>query len=77
MTDHIAEGDKVVTRWTATGTNTGEMMGIRPTGKKATITGITIDRITDGKIVEEGENFDELGMMKQLGVIPAPEGAEK
>jgi len=74
--DQIAEGDKVVSRWTAVGTHTGEMMGIPPTGKKATVTGISIDRIADGKIVEEWENFDELGMMQQLGLIPMPEGTD-
>ena len=70
--DEVAEGDKVVTRWTARGTHKGELMGIPPTGRQATVTGITINRMANGKIVEDWANFDALGMMQQLGVIPAP-----
>ncbi len=70
--DQIAEGDKVVTRWSARGTNKGEMMGMPPTGKSATVTGISIERIAGGKIAESWVNFDALGMLQQLGVIPTP-----
>lgn len=70
--DQIAEGDKVVTRWTATGTQTGELMGIPPTGKKVTVTGFDINRFSGGKIVEHWGEFDEMGMMQQLGVVPTP-----
>jgi steroid delta-isomerase-like uncharacterized protein len=70
--DMIAEGDKVVYRWTATGTHQGEDMGIAATGKRVTLTGITILRIEDGKIAERWASEDTLGMMRQLGVIPAP-----
>ncbi len=70
--DQIAEGDKVATRWTGTGTHQGPLMGIPPTGKKVTITGTYVIRIVGGKIVEEWGNWDGLGMMQQLGVIPAP-----
>jgi steroid delta-isomerase-like uncharacterized protein len=63
------DGDYVITRWTATGTNDGELMGMPPTGKPVTITGITIDRFEDGKVVEGWTNWDTLGMMQQLGVI--------
>ncbi|HZY57242.1 MAG TPA: ester cyclase [Rubrobacteraceae bacterium] len=70
--DMIAEGDKVAYRWTYRGTHQGELMGIAPTGREVTITGITISRFADGKIVEEWNNFDQLGTMQQLGVIPAP-----
>jgi steroid delta-isomerase-like uncharacterized protein len=69
----ISEGDKVAYRWTAEGTHGGELMGIAPTGNPVVITGITVGRIADGKIVEEWNNFDQLRMMRQLGVIPAPE----
>ena len=69
--DQIAEGDKVVTRWTSRGTNTGSLFGMPATGKSATITGITIDRIAEGKIVESWDELDQLGMLQQLGVIPA------
>lgn len=67
----IAEGDQVVVRWTGQGTHTGELLGIPPTGKQATLTGITIYRLADGKIVEERGEEDALGFLQQLGVIPA------
>ncbi len=69
----IAEEDKAVTRWTATGTHQGTLMGIPPTGKQATATGIVIGRLANGKFVESWLNFDALGMLQQLGVIPTPE----
>ncbi len=71
--DQIAEGDRVVTRWTARGTHIGVFQGLPPTGKQVRLTGIDIDRIADGKVVECWPNADELGMMRQLGVLPAPE----
>lgn len=67
----VAEGDRVVTRWTARGTNSGSLFGMPATNKSATITGITIDRLAGGKIVETWTNFDNLGMLQQLGVIPS------
>ena len=70
--DMITEGDEVAYRWTYRGIHKGELMGIPSTGKEVTITGITINRFADGKIVEEWNNFDQLGMMQQLGVVPAP-----
>lgn len=69
--DQITEGDKVVTRWTARATHQGEFFGIPPTGKQGTVTGISIDRITEGKVAECWTNADDLGLMQQLGVIPA------
>lgn len=68
----IGEGDKVVTHWTATGTNKGSLMGMPATNKTATITGTTIERFAGGKIVETWNTYDQLGMMQQLGVIKAP-----
>ena len=70
--DLVAEGDKVVTRYVATGTDTGEFMGKAPTGKQVRVTAIQIFRIIDGKIVESWANRDDLGVLRQLGVIPAP-----
>ncbi|HZU02399.1 MAG TPA: ester cyclase [Ktedonobacteraceae bacterium] len=70
--DVIAEGDQVVTRFTVHGTHQGELQGIPPTGKQMTITGIEIVRVSGGKIVEAWSEFDQLGMLQQLGVIPAP-----
>jgi steroid delta-isomerase-like uncharacterized protein len=70
--DQIAEGDQVVTRWTGRGTHTGELTGIAPTGKEVTVSGITISRLADGKIAEEWELMDALGMLVQLGAVPQP-----
>ena len=70
--DQLAEGDRVVTRFTARGTNRGPLMGIPPTGRKVTITGISIDRMVDGKSAESWTNYDLLGMMQQLGILPGP-----
>jgi steroid delta-isomerase-like uncharacterized protein len=70
--DIITEGDKLVQRWVAQGTHKGELMGIAPTGKQVTITGINISRIVGGKLVEDWTEADMLGMMQQLGVIPPP-----
>jgi steroid delta-isomerase-like uncharacterized protein len=75
--DQIAEGDEVVTRWTGQGTHEGELMGISPTGKQVTVTGIEVDRVVDGKMQETWVNYDALGMMQQLGVVPAPEQGPK
>ena len=68
--DQIAEGDRVVTRWTVRGTHAGEFHGISPTGKQVQVAGTDIDRIADGEVVECWSHLDELGMMQQLGVIP-------
>jgi steroid delta-isomerase-like uncharacterized protein len=76
--DQIAEGDKVVTRWTMRGTHQGEFRDIAPTGKQITVTGIGIFRFSDeGKVIESWDNFDQLGMMRQLGVVPSPEQSEE
>lgn len=71
----IAQGDKVVGRWTMRGTQTGELNGIPPTGKQVTLSGITIYRIADGKVVEEFGEENALGLLQQLGAIPSPEQA--
>lgn len=75
--EQIAEGDKVVTRWTADGTHKGELLGIPATGKTSTVTGVAVDRFANGKIVESWGIFDQFGMMQNLGVIPTPEAAGK
>jgi steroid delta-isomerase-like uncharacterized protein len=67
----LAEGELVATRWTARGTHEGELMGIQPTGKQVTVSGLTISRLSNDKIVEEFQNWDTLGMMQQLGAVPA------
>ena len=70
--DLIAEGDQVTKRWVYTGTQTGEFMGIPPTGKAIKMTAITIYRLIGGKVVECWWNYDSMGVMQQLGVIPSP-----
>jgi steroid delta-isomerase-like uncharacterized protein len=67
----FADADYVATRWTAVGTHKGDLFGIAPTGKQATVTGITIDRWADGKIVESWTNWDTMGLLQQLGAVPA------
>ncbi len=70
--DQVADEDRVVTRWTMHGTQQGEFQGLPPTGKQVSVTGIQIDRLKDGQIVEHWRETDILGMLQQLGVIPAP-----
>jgi len=70
--DLIAEGDRVAARLRFRGTHLGELDGIAPTGRRVDCTGIVISRIEEGKIAEDWANFDDLGMMRQLGLIPKP-----
>ena len=70
INEQVAEGNMVVTRWTGQGTHNGELAGLPPTGKPATVVGMGVDRIGDGKIVESWGLFDQFGMLQQLGVIP-------
>lgn len=70
--DHtIEQGDKAVARWTATMTHKGAFLGFAPTGKKVTITGTTMLRFANGKIVEGWDNWDQLGLLVQIGAVPA------
>jgi steroid delta-isomerase-like uncharacterized protein len=70
--EQIAEGDKVVTRTSGTGTHRGELFGTAPTGKRVSgVPGIVVTRIANGKVVEENWVYDALGMLRQLGVVPA------
>lgn len=71
--DEIAEGDRVVHRWTARGTHEGEFQGMPPTGKQVTITGISVYRVANGKLVEGWTDADMLGLLQQLGTVPRPE----
>jgi steroid delta-isomerase-like uncharacterized protein len=64
----LVEGDLVTTRWTANGTNSGSLMGMPPTRRPISVTGIDIFRVRGGKIVERWGSFDLAGMMQQLGV---------
>jgi steroid delta-isomerase-like uncharacterized protein len=69
--DQVAEGDIVVTRWTAHGTHQGEYLGLPPTGKQVTVRGVDIDRVANGRIAESWDLFDQWGLMEQLGVVPS------
>jgi steroid delta-isomerase-like uncharacterized protein len=66
----VAEGDLVSTRWTGTGTHTGDLMGIPATGKQVTVVGIDICRISGDRIVEYWQELDTFSMLQQLGAIP-------
>lgn len=68
--DQVAEGDKVTTRWTFRGTQQGEFQGIPPTHKQVKMSGITIFRIANGKLIEGWNRPDMLGMLQQLGAFP-------
>jgi ketosteroid isomerase-like protein len=65
-------GDRVVARWTGSGTHRGELMGLEPTGKQIEVDAISIFRVADGKIAEEWTVWDALGLMQQVGAVPAP-----
>ena len=69
--DQVAEGDKVVTRFTARGTHQGETEDFGPpTGRQMVLEGITIHRFEGDKIVEEWERYDNLSVLQQLGLVP-------
>ena len=71
--DYVADGDKVVARWSWRGTQSGAMMGIPPTGKQVHVTGMGIYRIDGNKIAEQWVQEDMLTLMQQIGVVPTPE----
>lgn len=68
--DFLAQGDKVVQRWTNTGVHSGEFMGVPGTGKRVEFSGISIYTVRDGQIVEDWTLFDTVGLMQQIGAIP-------
>ena len=70
--DILAQGDKVVQRWTNTAVHKGEFMGVPPTGKQVEFSGTSIYTVRDGQIVEDWTLFDAVGLMQQLGAIPEP-----
>ena len=70
--DQIAEGDTVATRFTSRHTHTGDFLGVPATGKEVTIAGIMLHRVEDGKIKEEWTVSDMLGLLRQIGALPAP-----
>ena len=68
INDHFTAGDKVTTRWTANGTNTGSLGDMPPTGKVVEIEGLIIDQVVDGKVAHRWELWDQMAMMQQLGL---------
>jgi predicted ester cyclase len=73
--EQIAEGDFVATRWTGRGTHEGDLMGIAPTRKQATVSGLSYTKCKNGKLVEDWSNWDTLGLLQQIGAVPAMAGA--
>jgi ketosteroid isomerase-like protein len=65
-------GDRVVARWVGSGTHVGELMGVSPTGRPIEVDAITIFRLENGKIAEEWTVWDALGLLQQVGAVPAP-----
>ena len=70
--EQIVEGDLVATRWTSQGTHKGPLRDIAPTNKKVKLSGLTLNRISRGKVVESWSNWDALGLMQQIGAVPTP-----
>ena len=70
--DLLAQGDKVVWRWRAEGTHRGEFQGLLPTGRRGDVTGISIARLEDGKVAEVWAEWDNFGLLQQLGMAPGP-----
>jgi steroid delta-isomerase-like uncharacterized protein len=73
--DLVADGDRVVVRWTQRGQQVRGFLGLPPTGKAFTIAGIDIHRLRDGRMAEHWHVVDQLSLLQQLGVIPQPQGA--
>ena len=71
--DMVSDGDQIIVRWTARGTNTGDYFGMPATGKPIEITGMNTWRTSDGKAIEGWVNRDDIGLLQQLGVIPTPQ----
>ena len=66
--DQIVAGDKVATRWTAEGTHSGPLGPVPATGRRVRVSGLILDRVVDGKIVERWEQWDQMAMLQQLGL---------
>nr|MBA2600290.1 ester cyclase [Actinomycetota bacterium] len=73
LDDVIAEGDRVVVRWTNSGTHVGDFMGAPATGRSFRIAGVDVHRVQDGKMAEHWHVVDQLSMLQQLGLIPSNE----
>lgn len=67
--DQVIAGDRMATRWTAEGTHTGPLGDVPPTGKRVRIDGLILDRVVGGRVAERWEQWDQMGMMRQLGLL--------
>jgi steroid delta-isomerase-like uncharacterized protein len=72
LEDMVAEGDRVAARWTFRGTHAGEFLGIAPTGRPVSMAAIEVNRVADGQVAEHWVVLDQLGLLHQLGALPAP-----
>ncbi len=72
--DMVAEGDRVAARLTMRGTHLGPLNGVPPTGRAVVVSGMSLERVADGRIVEGWNENDALGLLQQLGVLPPPPG---
>ena len=71
LKENVAEGDHIAFHWTVTGTQKGEFQGMPASGKRIELSGMTLNRLRDGKVVSEHVYFDRLAMLEQLGAAPA------
>jgi steroid delta-isomerase-like uncharacterized protein len=70
--DVLAEGDRVAVRWAFNGTHTGDFLGVAPSGKRVHMDAVEINRVAGGKVAEHWVALDQLGLLQQLGALPAP-----
>lgn len=75
--DIMAEGDKVTVRITVEGTHTGSQLGVAPTGRRIRIAGVVMVRIANGQIVEGWNSWDQLGLLRQIGALPAANSPDR
>lgn len=69
--EHLSEGNRVVLRWSATGTHLGPLQGLPATGRTARVSGIYIHTVDDGRVTDTWAMFDEVGLLRQLGILPS------
>lgn len=75
--DMVSSGDLVTTRWRASGTHRGDLLGLRPTGRRSEVTGLDLARIREGRVREEWQEWNEASMLRQLGVLPERESTQE
>lgn len=75
--DLVSTDDTVTMRWRASGTHRGELMGIQPTGRSSVVTGLALIRFQDGKAVQEHQEWDQVAMLRQLGLLPERDSTQE